>query len=126
MRQDHSRAADRGAGEAVGRIDRARRTGPRVAALAGATPAGAAGADDVPGLLRVDGPPNAGGHDPARADDHPARREPVPADQASLGDAGRGGTAGRRGRAVPARVLWRTAAAAPARPGAPAAAVRGL
>src|ERR1700691_2144975 len=123
MRQDHGRAADRGAGETVGWIDRARRTGSRIVALAGATAAGAAGADDVPGLLRVDGPPDAGGDDPARADDHPARREPVRADQARLGDAGRGGTAGRRGRAVPARVLRRAAAAARAGPGADAAAV---
>ena len=49
------------------RLDRARRARPGVAAARGAAAAGAAGPADVPGLLRVDGPADAGRHDPARA-----------------------------------------------------------
>jgi hypothetical protein len=65
-----------------------------------------------------DGPADAGEHDLARADGHPARREPGLAGQESLGDSGRGRAARGGCRAVLARILRRAAAAARTRAGA--------
>ena len=72
----------------------------------------------VPGLLRLDGPPDAGRPDPARAAGHPADRQPAGPAQQDRRDPGRGRAAPGRGRPVPARVLRRPAAAPGPGPGA--------
>ena len=72
----------------------------------------------VPGLLRVDGPEDAGEHDPARAAGDPAPGQPEGAGKAGRRDHERGRPAPGRAGPLSARILRRPAAAARPGPGA--------
>ena len=72
LRQDYYRTADRRPGASHRRPSPVRRRGPDPAVRAGASPPQARHPANVPGLLCLHGPPDAGWHHLARAARHPA------------------------------------------------------